>query len=131
MAKSKSDRIREYLEANPSAKPLAVAAALGGDITAQYVSTVRFNLKKAGKLKVAKQGGKPKGPKRVLKTRVTRKKSATTQTNAQGVLEGLASLAKTHSWQPLDDLGALVDTHGWENVKKAYEVVKEVQKGLQ
>jgi hypothetical protein len=61
---NKSQAIREYKAANPSASPREVAEALsksGLSVTAQFVSTVLSNARKKGG-KVGKRGRKPGRP---------------------------------------------------------------------
>lgn len=60
---NKSQAIRDYKAANPGAAPKDIAAALGGQgqaVSAQFVSTVLSNAKKAGG-KIGKRGPKPGG----------------------------------------------------------------------
>ncbi|WP_254513864.1 hypothetical protein [Anatilimnocola floriformis] len=60
---NKSQVIRDYMAANPEAKPKDVAAALtaehGVSFTPQAVSMTKSNDKKAGKKKPGKRGPKP------------------------------------------------------------------------
>ncbi|MEM6473292.1 MAG: hypothetical protein AAF802_27270 [Planctomycetota bacterium] len=59
---SKSQAIRDYMDANPTAKPKDVAEALtakGYDVTPNYVSMIKFQTKKkSGK---TKRRGRPAG----------------------------------------------------------------------
>jgi hypothetical protein len=60
---NKSLEIREYLAANPKAKPKEVVDAMsqkGIDVSAQFVSTVKSTSKKKG---TAKRRGRPAGAK--------------------------------------------------------------------
>ena len=61
---NKSQAIRDYVAANPSAKPKEVAAALteqhGVSFTPQAVSMTKSNAKKKAGKKPAKRGPKPK-----------------------------------------------------------------------
>lgn len=60
---NKSDAIRTYKAANPAAMPKEIAAVLGKTgiiVSAQFVSTVLSNAKKAGGV-IGKRGPKPGG----------------------------------------------------------------------
>ena len=133
MAKnSRTAQVRQYLLENPNADTQETAEKF--NVPKQIVYVVRSQLKKKGVIGGTKKKRRPRKVSRrsAIKTsRSPAKPSQDGQSGAAGVLERLASLAKAHSWQPLDDLAELVDSQGWEEVKKAFEVVKEVQRGLQ
>jgi hypothetical protein len=85
---SKSQSIRDYYEANPSAKPAQVAEALqarGIDVSAAFVSTIRSTSKK--KKKGAKRG-RPPGSTSSTKSAMATKK--------RGRPPGAASAAASH-----------------------------------
>ena len=60
---NKSQAIREFLGANPDATNLQVASALnkeGLNVTANYVSTIKTNMKNKTKKKPGRKAAKPK-----------------------------------------------------------------------
>lgn len=57
---SKTQLIRDELEKNPNASPTEIAEKLKSHkVSAQYVSTIKFNMKKKGNKPPAKRGRKP------------------------------------------------------------------------
>lgn len=73
---NKSASIREYLAANPAAKPREIVEALaakGVVVTPMFVSTIKSKAVAEGEIKVTKRRGRPKG---TVKGPVTRKAAA-------------------------------------------------------
>jgi hypothetical protein len=73
---NKSASIREYLSANPAAKPREIVEALAAQgvvVTPMFVSTIKSKAVAEGEIKVTKRRGRPKG---TAKGPVTRKSAA-------------------------------------------------------
>ncbi|TWU10711.1 hypothetical protein [Allorhodopirellula heiligendammensis] len=116
---NKSQAIREYCAANPEAKPLEVAEAMkaiGIDVNAQFVSTVKSNSKKSKK---TGRRGRPAG--------VSAKKAAP----AKKLGRPAASKARSNSGEvSLDSLinakKLVEEMGGVDNARNAISVLEQL-----
>lgn len=117
---NKSQMIRDYYEANPSARPLEVAAAMqeqGLNVTAQFVSTVKSNSKKSKK---TGRRGRPAGSssKQVPATKATKNAPAAAKRSAASGEVSLDSLLNAKKL--INEMG------GIENARNALTVLEQL-----
>ncbi len=114
---NKSQAIRDYCEANPSAKPMEVAEAMkaqGIDVNAQFVSTVKSNSKKSKK---TGRRGRPAGvsAKQGAPAKKAGRPAASRSRNGELSLDSLINAKKL-----VEELG------GVENARNAISVLEQL-----
>lgn len=135
MAKSKSEKIRQYAADNPDAKPKDIAEALGHGFKAQYVSTILNKDKSGGKVKTRRSTVPSVVVDDVFTAMaivnkadeqdVTLKQFVDSLQIGWSVLEGITSMKELKELKERKGYGAFVERYGKANALKLLENVKK------
>ncbi|TWU59453.1 hypothetical protein Poly51_22410 [Rubripirellula tenax] len=118
---SKSQRIRDYLEANPGARNIDVVAALSGyGVKVGDVASVKVKQRKQAGKPVAKRRGRPKGSTK-SKTKATKVVGDDNTASLDSSTTSIRSARRSRATSPTNDSDAVV---GIELLEAAVEFVR-------
>ena len=120
---NKTDAVRKILKKNPNARPAEVAAQVKQNCTANFVSSVRYQMKKGGEINYESRGPRAGAP--TGKTKRGRGKAAFDKVSLESIRQAKEFVDKAGGIEEaIDLLDAIEVTGGVTKTRAALEAVK-------